>query len=206
MIGVRICTQCQLGTHDHCVCTDCEVCAHRFEKEALAAAKKVLEQANEEIKALRKVLKIQEDLAESLHTVAQDTEDRLEKALYWEDTSDLWSKPIAEAFPSRSESHEEYATAMEMVGHRHSKGQLVALVNWLLVTKTKLEDERDNSYAKGAEDAASSIDEYALRIAKEIEEMMITRPEDDHADAVYAALDKLRNLVAQLPRSNQQGK
>jgi 8-oxo-dGTP diphosphatase len=27
----RVCPQCRAGAHDHCVCTDCEVCAHRFD-------------------------------------------------------------------------------------------------------------------------------------------------------------------------------
>jgi len=51
----------------------------------------------------------------------------------WTDVKDEWSAQIREAFPTRSGSHAEYATAMKMVGHRHSKGELVALVNWLLV-------------------------------------------------------------------------
>jgi hypothetical protein len=51
----------------------------------------------------------------------------------WEDTPDEWTEEIDAAFPTRSGSHEEYATALRMVGNRHSKGALVALVNWLLV-------------------------------------------------------------------------
>ena len=51
----------------------------------------------------------------------------------WADVTDEWSEAIREAFPTRSGSHDEYATAMKMVGNRHSKGKLVALVNWLLV-------------------------------------------------------------------------
>lgn len=49
------------------------------------------------------------------------------------DVKDEWSEQISEAFPTRSGSHEHYAEAMRMVGNRHSKGELVALVNWLLV-------------------------------------------------------------------------
>ncbi len=56
-----------------------------------------------------------------------------EAALPWGDVADEWSEAIKAAFPTRSGSHDEYATAMQMVGHRHSKGELVALVNWLLV-------------------------------------------------------------------------
>lgn len=52
----------------------------------------------------------------------------------WEDTPDEWTAAIKAAHPGHgSESHDEYGVAMRMVGHRHSKGELVALVNWLLV-------------------------------------------------------------------------
>ena len=51
----------------------------------------------------------------------------------WEDVSDEWTEAIGAAHPARSDSHEEYGVAMKMVGHRRSKGTLVALVNWLLV-------------------------------------------------------------------------
>ena len=51
----------------------------------------------------------------------------------WDDRTDEWTEQIKEAFPTRSGSHEHYAEAMRMVGNRHSKGELVALVNWLLV-------------------------------------------------------------------------
>lgn len=55
----------------------------------------------------------------------------------WNDYRDEWDRAIVEAFPTRSGSHDEYARAMEMVGNRHSKGELVALVNWLLVLLAK---------------------------------------------------------------------
>lgn len=61
-----------------------------------------------------------------------------EELLKWEDIDDEWTEAIKEAHPTRSDSHEEYATAMRMVGHRHSKHELVSLVNWLLV---RLKDE-----------------------------------------------------------------
>jgi hypothetical protein len=52
----------------------------------------------------------------------------------WEDVRDEWTPHVDAAHPARdSGSHEEYGVAMRMVGHRHSKWQLVALVNWLLV-------------------------------------------------------------------------
>ena len=58
--------------------------------------------------------------------------------MHWENVDDEWTKAIAAAHPMRIGSHEEYATAMRMVGHRHSKGELVALVTWLLVENRKL--------------------------------------------------------------------
>lgn len=56
----------------------------------------------------------------------------------WEDKKDEWTDAIRAAHPTRSESHDEWGTAMRMVGHRHSKGELVALVNWLLVSKNRV--------------------------------------------------------------------
>ncbi len=60
----------------------------------------------------------------------------------WKDCEDEWSDEINKAFPTRSNSHDEYAIAMEMVGNRHSKGELVALVNWLLVRLKATEAKR----------------------------------------------------------------
>lgn len=54
------------------------------------------------------------------------------------DIDDEWTPHIDAAFPTRSGSHDEYAMAMQMVGNRHSKGALVALVNWLLVERNAL--------------------------------------------------------------------
>jgi len=52
----------------------------------------------------------------------------------WEDVADEWTPHIGAAHQGHgNESHEEYGVAMRMVGNRRSKGQLVALVNWLLV-------------------------------------------------------------------------
>ena len=39
----------------------------------------------------------------------------------WEDVKDEWSEAVDAAYPTRAGTHEEYATAMKMVGHRHSK-------------------------------------------------------------------------------------
>jgi hypothetical protein len=56
-----------------------------------------------------------------------------ESSINWEDKTDSWTDLIKAAFPTRSGSHESYAMAMRMVSNRHSKGELIALVNWLLV-------------------------------------------------------------------------
>lgn len=64
---------------------------------------------------------------------SEEVESELKQARDWEDVDDEWTEAIDAAFPTRSGSHDEYATARKMIGHRHSKGQLVALVNWLLV-------------------------------------------------------------------------
>jgi hypothetical protein len=70
---------------------------------------------------------------DELHTQARCIAN-LKAALHWEDAKDEWTERIRAAHPSRSGSHDTYATAMRMVGNRHSKGELVALVNWLLLT------------------------------------------------------------------------
>jgi hypothetical protein len=58
-----------------------------------------------------------------------------DEALHWEDVDDEWTQAVKAAHPTRSDSHDQYAMAMKMVGHRHSKGELVSLVNWLLVER-----------------------------------------------------------------------
>ena len=61
----------------------------------------------------------------------------------WENVhEDKWSADIQAAFPTRSGSHDEYGMAMEMVGNRYGKHELVALVNWLLVRAKKAEKGR----------------------------------------------------------------
>jgi hypothetical protein len=51
----------------------------------------------------------------------------------WEDKPDEWTEEVKAAYPTRSGSHAEYGVAMQMVGNRRGKVELVALVNWLLV-------------------------------------------------------------------------
>lgn len=62
----------------------------------------------------------------------------------WEDVDDKWTAPIKAAHPSRSDSHDAYGIAMQMVGHRHSKGELLALVNWLVFRLHDCAIDRDS--------------------------------------------------------------
>lgn len=57
----------------------------------------------------------------------------MKQILDWEDVKDQWSEAIKAAHPTRNNVHDYWATAMTMVGHRHSKYALVELVNWLLL-------------------------------------------------------------------------
>jgi hypothetical protein len=89
-----------------------------------------------------------------------EVREELRLARDWKNVADEWGPAIHDAHPVRSGSHDTYGVAMQMVGHRHSKGELVALVNWLLVRIGKLEapepcaqviDERDKLRAQLAE-------------------------------------------------------
>lgn len=51
----------------------------------------------------------------------------------WEDREDEMSDAITASHPVNSKRHDTYQQAMELVGNRHSKGALVALVNHLLI-------------------------------------------------------------------------
>lgn len=58
-------------------------------------------------------------------------------------------KPIPEdaaieaAHPVNSGSHDTYGEAMRLVGAKHSKAALVALVNWLLMERDELRAENE---------------------------------------------------------------
>lgn len=68
-----------------------------------------------------------------------DLETALKAAGYasgtWEDKPLPEDEAISAAFPTRSGSHDTYAEAMRLVSACHSKGRLLALVNWLLVER-----------------------------------------------------------------------
>lgn len=51
----------------------------------------------------------------------------------WEDKEGDWTPCIVADHPARSGAYDTYDTAMKLVGNRHSKGALVALVNHLLL-------------------------------------------------------------------------
>lgn len=50
----------------------------------------------------------------------------------WQDKRDRWTSMIDASHPMKTGTHDAYATALEMVGNRHSKGALVELVCWLV--------------------------------------------------------------------------
>jgi hypothetical protein len=77
----------------------------------------------------------------------------LEGALQWGDVEDEWSDAILAELPTRSGSHESYALAMRMVGSRQSKGELVALVNWLLVMNGRALNGRASDIIDTARDS-----------------------------------------------------
>lgn len=55
----------------------------------------------------------------------------------WGDRRDQWSDSIDKAHPVNSGAHDAYLIAMEMVGNRNSKAELVNLVCWLLQGQPK---------------------------------------------------------------------
>lgn len=77
----------------------------------------------------------------------------------WDDRPDEWTEAVKAAFPTRSGSHDEYALAMKMVGSRNAKGELVALVNWLLVRLSRATGSlgRSASYAPVKEDVKGEV-------------------------------------------------
>ncbi len=78
-------------------------------------------------------------VGDALRQRAKIAERQAEDALHWEDVDDEWTVRIDAVHPVRSGSHETYGVAMKMVGNRHSKGSLVALVSWLLVRVERAE-------------------------------------------------------------------
>lgn len=57
----------------------------------------------------------------------------------WTNTKDEWSDAIEAAHPINTGDHATYYKAQDMVSNRHSKYELVDLVNWLLQTQPREE-------------------------------------------------------------------
>jgi hypothetical protein len=72
----------------------------------------------------------------------------------WEDKRDRWSPMIDASHPMETGAHDAYATAMEMVGNRHSKGELVELVCWLVQRVDMAEDQLRKPSPKTGEGSA----------------------------------------------------
>lgn len=75
-------------------------------------------------------LRLRAELDAAQQRIAQLEAER--DAQRWEDGPSPEDEAIMAAHPLRSGCHALHAQAMELVGARHSKGSLVALVNWLL--------------------------------------------------------------------------
>lgn len=98
-----------------------------------AALKRTIQSMGEKFNKLVRSISnraLRKRVAELEHVVKRQAE---QLGAPWEDRPLPEDKAIYDAFPTRSGSHEAYVEAMRLVGARHSKGALVALVNWLLV-------------------------------------------------------------------------
>jgi hypothetical protein len=106
---------------------------------------------------------------EALEAELAALREELRQARDWEDVDDQWTEVIKAAYPTRSGSHDEYGIAMRMVSSRRSKGQLVALVNWLLVEQSnairELGAERET--AQRVLRVLTKATEEHLRVVKE---------------------------------------
>lgn len=107
-----------------------------------------------------------------------------------DDKQDRWTAAIDAAFPTRSGSHEQYAIAMQMVGNRHSKGALVALVNWLLVEQEKHLDRIDE-----VEREAAQFEKQGDDLADRVEAMQKYK---EQVDAYRSAIDSFECEVGNI--------
>jgi hypothetical protein len=83
----------------------------------------------------------------------------------WADKDDKWTKEVEDAFPTRSGSHKEYQTAMEMIHARHSKGAIVALINWLLL-RINLAETKAQKFEDAMRDCARAHILLAVKYEK----------------------------------------
>lgn len=102
----------------------------------------------------------------------------------WDDKPTKWDAEIDKSFPTRTGRHDVYATALEMVGAKRSKGELVDLVNWLLAGK------EDAEYLHA--DATAELMEERAALSAEREAHSKTREALDGAEkALSIAFDHL---------------
>lgn len=99
----------------------------------------------------------------------------------WGDQEDEHTPAIEAAHPCSSGDHDTFAKALAMVGKRHGKYELVALVNWLLSRALKAEQERDEAWrAFGFEKPAFGMS-LAHQIGGTLEELQVAEQERDEA-------------------------
>lgn len=78
----------------------------------------------------------------------------------WQNREDEWSEAISAAHPVNSDrpwKHKCFETAMEMVGNRHGKYELVALVSWLLSDFQSLRTQAPDSWRPDREKVAAFV-------------------------------------------------
>ena len=88
------------------------------------------------------------DLRNVVATLTAERDEARAKLTPWEDGPQPEDEAIHAAHPTRSGNHEAYAEAMRLVGSRHSKGSLIALVTWLLLRGSDAWVERDAARAE----------------------------------------------------------
>lgn len=123
----------------------------------------------------------------------------------WEDKPLPEDEAIRNAFPTRSGSHETYAEAMRLVGARHSKSKLVALVNWLLVEREVLRKKHRvvPTIAAPLDHAASdaAVDHYGLDQLRLLERSLreesakSARERDEHRQAATGVGGVRRKII-----------
>jgi hypothetical protein len=110
-----------------------------------------------------------------------------ERGKPWNDREDEWSAAIEAAHPTKTQRFDLDDKARQMVSARHSKGALVALVNWLLAQLATLTAERDAA-REALRPFAKAADEWA--------EMGDTRPVDNDGLVLVSDLRRARAALA----------
>lgn len=97
-------------------------------------------------KGRRYFRELQQSAADALEAAKAEIEGlrALSDPKHWRDRDDQWSDAVRAVHPTRSDDpkrHERFMTALEMVGNRHGKYELVGLVQWLLTRAERAEAE-----------------------------------------------------------------